>query len=148
MSQADNPYLAANFLSAAQADVDERASFITKTYLHLAGAIGAFVLIVGAILSSPLGERLAQTVLGARYGYLILFGGFMLVSWIADGWARSATSLGKQYAGLSLYVVAEAIFMAPLLYFAQTFQPGVITTAGSCDTWTFRGDDDSCIHHT
>ncbi len=44
-SQSDNPYAAANFLSmsAAQATRDERASFISKTYLHLAGAIAAFV---------------------------------------------------------------------------------------------------------
>lgn len=130
MSQADNPYLAANFLSAAQAGADERASFITKTYLHLAGAITAFVLLEAILLSLPIAETLAQSVLGARYGYLIMLGGFMLVSWIAEGWARSSTSLSTQYAGLALYVVAEAIFMVPLLYLAQTFHPGIIATAG------------------
>jgi FtsH-binding integral membrane protein len=44
---------------------------------------------------------------------------FMAVSWIADSWARSATSLGMQYAGLFLYVFAEAIIFLPLLHFAK-----------------------------
>lgn len=130
MSQADNPYLAANFVSAAQAGAEERASFIIKTYLHLAGAIGAFVLIVAAFLNSPLGERFAMSVLGTPYGHLMMLGGFMVVSWIANSWARSSTSLGMQYAGLGLYVVAESIFMVPILYFANTFHSGVIATAG------------------
>ncbi|MEM8945311.1 MAG: Bax inhibitor-1 family protein [Planctomycetota bacterium] len=130
MSQADNPYLAANFLSAAEANVDDRASFITKTYLHLAGAIAAFVLLVTALINSPFAEPLIQSVLGTRYGYLILFGGFMLVSWIAETWARSSTSLGMQYTGLGIYVVAEAIFMTPLMYLAALQDPNILATAG------------------
>ena len=130
MSQADNPYLAANFVVAAQAGVDERASFITKTYLHLAGAILAFVVLVTALLNSPLAEPLIRSVLGTQYGYLILFGGFMLVSWIAENWARSSTSLGMQYLGLGIYVVAEAIFMTPLMYLAHSYDPNILATAG------------------
>ena len=41
MSYADNPYRA-TFSIAAQAAADERADFIRKTYLHLAGAVFAF----------------------------------------------------------------------------------------------------------
>lgn len=130
MSQADNPYMAANFVTAAQAGVDERASFITKTYLHLAGAIGAFVLLEAVLLNLPITESLVQSVLGTRYGWLMMLGGFMFVSYIANNWAQSSTSLGTQYAGLSLYVVAEAILMVPLLYMAQRFHPGIIATAG------------------
>lgn len=130
MSQADNPYLAANFLTAAQAGADERASFITKTYLHLAGAITAFVLLVTVLINSPFAEPLIQSVLGTRYGYLILFGGFLLVSWIAENWARNSTSLGTQYLGLGVYVVAQAIFMTPLMYLAALQDPNILATAG------------------
>lgn len=130
MNQADNPYLAANFLAAAEASDEERASFITKTYLHLAGAIGAFVLLVTALINSPFAEPLIQSVLGTRYGYLILLGGFMFVSWIAEGWARSSTSLSTQYLGLGVYVVAQSIFMTPLLYLAALQDPNILATAG------------------
>lgn len=130
MNQADNPYLATNFISAAQANVDERASFITKTYMHLAGAIGAFVLLEAVLLNLPITESLVQSVLGTRYGWLMMLGGFMFVSWIANNWAQSSTSLSTQYMGLSLYVVAEAILMVPLLWMAQRFHSGIIATAG------------------
>lgn len=43
----------------------------------------------------------------------------MLVSSIANSWARSSTSVSMQYMGLGLYVVAEAIILLPLLSFAQ-----------------------------
>ncbi len=130
MNQADNPYLAANFLAAAEASDEERASFITKTYLHLAGAIGAFVLLEMVLLNLPMTPRLVESVINAPYGLMIMFGGFVVVSWLADSWARSSTSLPMQYAGLALYVVAEAIFFVPMLYFAQTFHSGIIATAG------------------
>ena len=60
----------------------------------------------------------------------MMLGGFMAVSWIANGWAQSSTSLSTQYLGLSLYVVAEAILMVPLLYMAQRHHAGVIAQAG------------------
>ena len=53
----------------------------------------------------------------------------MVVSWIARGWASSSTSLGMQYAGLSLYVVAQAILFVPLLYIASQYED-VIPSAG------------------
>ena len=131
MSQADNPYYANNFLAVAQATENERAAFITKTYLHLAGAIGAFALLVSVLLSLPMTPGLIESVFSVRYGAMMMFGGFMLVSWIANKWAHSSTSLSKQYLGLGLYVVAEAIFMVPMLYFAKTYYTGVIGMAGA-----------------
>jgi hypothetical protein len=35
-----------------------------------------------------------------------------------------------QYAGLGIYVVAEAIFMTPLMYMANSFDPNILATAG------------------
>ena len=130
-SQSDNPYAASNFLSmtAAQATQDERASFISKTYLHLAGAIAAFVAIEAVLLSLPITEQMVGFMVGQQYSWLFVMGGFVAVSWIANTWALNAVSPGKQYMGLGLFVVAEAIVMAPLLFIAQSFHPGIITTA-------------------
>ncbi len=49
---------------------------------------------------------------------LVVLGLFMGVGYMADKWARSATSPGMQYLGLGLYVVAEAIIFLPMLYIA------------------------------
>ena len=39
---------------------------------------------------------------------------------VADKWAQSSTSQGMQYAGLGLFIVAEALLFLPLLYIAST----------------------------
>ena len=126
----NNPYM--NWgMTAAQADVDSRAGFIRKTYLHLLGAVIAFCALEAVLLNSSL----ATTMFGfmndnGRFGWLIILGGFMGVSWIANSWAMSSTSLTKQYMGLSLYVVAQAVITLPLLYAASELgPPGVIMNA-------------------
>jgi hypothetical protein len=114
---------------AAEATQEDRAAFISKTYLHLIGAIVALVGLDAILLSLPITPRLVETMLGGQYSWLIVLGLFMGVSWIANKWAMSSTSLGKQYAGLGLYVVAEAIILVPLLYLAMQFNPSVLPVA-------------------
>jgi hypothetical protein len=113
-----NPYQ--NFgLVAADAPAETRADFITKTYVHLAGAVAAFVGLEVVLLNTPGIENLVQTMIGGRFSWLIVLAAFIGVSYIAQSWALSAVSLTKQYAGLSLFVVAEAIIFVPLLYIAK-----------------------------
>ena len=102
----------------ADAGADARSTFIRKTYAHLAGAIGLFVLLEAMLLNAPFTPALVQTMMGSRYGWLVVLGLFMGVGFVADKWARSATSPGMQYLGLGLYVVAEAIIFLPMLYIA------------------------------
>ncbi|MCY1081367.1 Bax inhibitor-1/YccA family protein [Archangium lansingense] len=126
---------------AAEAPASERATFIRKTYLHLGGAVLAFIAVEAALLNSPLAQPLVQTMLGGRMSWLIVLGAFMLVGWVADRWARSATSPAMQYLGLGLYVVAEAIIMLPLLYVAAYFSkdPNIIAKAGVLTGLVFVG---------
>ena len=135
----DNPYKNWGMV-AAQAETNERASFIRQTYLHLLGAVAAFAAITGALLNSPLGERITETLLGSQMGWLVVLGGFVLVSWIANKWASSSTSVGMQYLGLGLYVVAEAVIFVPLLYFASVQgPPNVIANAAILTAVVFCG---------
>jgi FtsH-binding integral membrane protein len=115
-----NPYQSFGVI-AADAAVDERVDFIRKTYLHLGGAIAAFAAIETVLINSPLAPAMTLAIFSTGYGWFIMLGGFMLVSWIANSWANSSTSVGMQYAGLSLYVVAEAIIFVPLLYMAHLY---------------------------
>ena len=107
MSQ--NPYQASNFdfptSSAAMAAADARATFIKRTYLHLLGALLAFVAIDAVILTlfSEQLDAIVPRLLGG-WTWLIVLGGFMLVSYIADRWAHSNTSRQMQYVGLSVYI--------------------------------------------
>lgn len=118
MYDSTNPYQSFGML-ASEAPADTRADFISKTYLHLAGAIAAFVGLEAILLNTPGIENLVQTMIGGRFSWLIVIGAFIGVSYVAQSWAQSAVSLTKQYAGLALYVVAEAIIFVPLLYIAQ-----------------------------
>ncbi|MFE8601908.1 Bax inhibitor-1/YccA family protein [Archangium violaceum] len=126
---------------AADAPISERMAFIRKTYLHLGGAVLAFIALEAALINSPLAQPIVQTMLGGRMSWLIVLGAFMVVGWVADRWARSASSPAMQYLGLGLYVVAEAIIMLPLLYVAAYFSgdPNIIAKAGVLTGLVFVG---------
>ena len=129
MNYAENPYASSLGMPAAQAAADERSDFITKTYLHLAGAVGLFVILEAVLLSLPGIEGLVNMMIGSQISWLIVIGLFMLVSYIADNWARSAVNPATQYMGLGLYVVAESVIFVPLLYIAKAQFPGAIQSA-------------------
>jgi FtsH-binding integral membrane protein len=144
MSYSENPYQQnpyANFGEiAARADVNERTDFIRKTYLHLAGAVLAFIGIEAIVINSPLAESIVGLFRGnGNGGILILLLGFIGVSFLANYWAQSATSVPLQYAGLALYVVAEAFIFVPLLWYADRFMPGIIPQAAMITAIMFGG---------
>lgn len=128
------------FTVAAESPATERATFIRRTYLHLAGAILAFIALEAYFLNASWAPGLVQTMLGGQFSWLIVLGAFMGVSWLADKWARSDASSGKQYLGLGLFVVAEAIIFLPLLFIAAYHSsPDVIPMAGIITGLLFVG---------
>lgn len=130
MNLAANPYQSPQYPLAATAAADERSDFIAKTYAHLVGAILALVVLEFALLQTGLAERFVEALGKSQYSWLIVLGMFMGVSWLANSWAASSTSLSMQYAGLGLYVVAQAIILLPLLWMANQIDTGIIPTAG------------------
>ena len=128
------------FTVASEASASDRATFIRKTYLHLAGAILAFIGLESYFLNASWAPGLVQTMMGGQFSWLIVLGAFMGVSWIADKWARSNASPGKQYLGLGLFIVAEAIIFLPLLFIATYYiSPDVIPMAGIITGLLFAG---------
>lgn len=122
MNQADfranSPYAEFGNVVAA-APEEARRTFIRKTYTHLAAAIYAFVMLVWLFVQLGWDEVAWQMVGTNRLMWLAVLGGFMVVGWVANSWARSATSIGKQYAGLFLYVLAESIIFLPMIAIAK-----------------------------
>jgi FtsH-binding integral membrane protein len=116
--------------SVAKSSASERASFIRRTYLHVAGAIAAFAMIEVIIFKAGFASVIASTLLGSQFSWFIVLGLFMGVSFVADKFAHSQTSDGAQYFGLGLFVVAEAIIFVPILFIADSFFHGAIETAG------------------
>lgn len=118
-------------------DVNTRAQFITRTYVHLLGAIAGFTLLEVYLFQSGLAQTIAETLLGTSW--LLVLGGFMIVGWLSSRVAATVDSLPAQYAALAAYVVAQAIIFVPLLYVAHSVAPGVIQSAAMVTLMGFAG---------
>ncbi len=114
---------------AANASETERAGFIRRTYLHLGGAILAFIGVETALIQSGIAESFVHLLQGGMWMWLVVMGLFMVVSYVANNWAHSAISKEMQYAGLGLFVVAEAIVFMPLIYIALSKAPDILSHA-------------------
>lgn len=125
--------------TAAMATSTERAAFIRRTYAHLAGAIGLFVLLEMLLLRSPVAGWMLQ-VAAAPYGWLAVLGGFMIVSWLARGFAFNVQNPGLQYLGLGLFVLAQAVIFLPLMFIAVFYSsPTVLPSAAILTGCLFLG---------
>jgi len=116
MNSSYNPYAVG---SVAEASQETRTEFVRKTYLHLAGAIGVFALIETFLIQAGFGAMALQMLATSKYSWLIVLGGFMGISWLANKWAYGGASKTTQYAGLALYTVAEAVIFLPLIMMAM-----------------------------
>ncbi|MDH5682648.1 MAG: Bax inhibitor-1 family protein [Spirochaetota bacterium] len=102
-----------------EADKSIQAGFIKKTYGHLAGAILAFVVVEFILFQTPLKDAMISMLAKSPWSWLMVLGLFMIVGYVAEKWAHSNVSAKMQYAGLGVYILAEAIIFLPLLYRAQ-----------------------------
>ncbi len=116
-------------VAVSDLDVQARGTFVSRTYAHLFGAVCAFILIEVFLFKTGLAEVIARGLLGVSW--LLVLGGFVVVSWIASRTAHLAVSKAAQYAALSVYVVAESLIFVPLLYIADRMAPGAITSAAA-----------------
>ena len=134
-----DPYTSTTSPLAFRAEPNERATFIRKTYSHLAAAILVFTGVTGLLLNSQIGVRLARSLVGTQFGWILVMVLFMGASYIANRWARSDTSVELQYAGLGLYILAESIIFLPILFIANAYYEGVILQAGIVTGMLFLG---------
>lgn len=116
---------------------DARAQFLTRTYNTLFLAICGFAGIEIALFQTGLAETIARVLLGGSW--LIVLGGFMLVSWFGSRVAAQSESTAAQVAALSVYVLAQAIIFVPLLYIADAYAPGAIQSAALVTLLAFAG---------
>lgn len=110
-------------------DEKSRGQFISRTYNHLFVAISVFTLLEIFLFKAGWAEPMAKAMLGTSW--LLVLGGFMVVSWLARSVVHRAGSKPSQYAALAGYVVAQAIIFVPLLWLADKYAPGAITSAAA-----------------
>lgn len=131
-----------HYADAAQIPVsalteDARATFIRRTYTHLLAAIAGFIALEYMFFTTTMAESILGVMLSVPW--LVIMIGFIGVSWVAQGMADRAQSYGAQYAGLVLFVVAEAIFFVPLLWMAEQQAAGIIQNAAIVTGLGFLG---------
>jgi FtsH-binding integral membrane protein len=124
-------------MTLPRVDVGARAAFIVKTYNHLFGAIVGFTLFEVLLFKSGVAETMARAMLGTSW--LLVLGGFVLVSWFASRVANSSASLGAQYLALAGFVIAEGIIFVPMLFIANAKAPGAIESAAAVTLIGFGG---------
>ncbi len=67
----------------AQGQPQERAEFIKKTYTHLAGAVGAFIVLEVFLIQSGIAAILTQALTATRFGWFGVLAVFMLLGWMS-----------------------------------------------------------------
>ncbi len=122
--------------SVAGASVDQRLDFIRRTYLHLTGAIVAYMILSVLLYQTGVGFLILRF---GGVGWLVVLGAFMLVGWLATAMAHSNASTGVQYAGLAIYTAAEALVFTPLIALASLIAPNAITQAAIITLLVFSG---------
>jgi FtsH-binding integral membrane protein len=137
MSNTQQFELPGNYIPVSQRSVETRAVFISRTYNHLMGAIVGFTLFEVWLFTSGLAEPIAQAMLSGSW--LLVLGGFMVVTWMATSAAHSAESKGLQYASLAAVVIAYGLMFVPMLYMANSMADGVITSAAGVTLAGFMG---------
>lgn len=139
MSQQQIPSYAPQQPVSTQAP-DVRARFMRRVYANLVAGIAAFIAIETYLFSEASG-RLAIDIAIAidNLSWLLVLGGFMLVSWLGSSFAWKASTPAAQYGGYALMVVVySVIFTLPLAIAEQEF-PGVISSAAWISIIAFVG---------
>jgi hypothetical protein len=119
---------------------DVRVRFMRRVYAHLMGAVAGFVLVELFLFSTGVAYSITEFIF-SRGGatWLLILGGFAVVSWLASSVAHRATTPAAQYSAYTALIVAEALLFVPLLAFAARSEPGTIATAAILTAVGFAG---------
>lgn len=126
-----------NILVSNASDV-EKASFYKKTYLHVAFAILAFMALETVLIKTVPIEFIAWMFSG-KFIWLFIIGLFWLGSMMSNKLAFNP-SREKQYLGLGLYVILEAVIFLPMIVIAASYSGAeMITQAAAITLFMFTG---------
>ena len=98
----------------------DRVAFYKKTYSHVAGGVLLFIMFEYLLLQS---DTIIDFMLSMTDGYkwLIMLGGFMLVTNYAESTTMRTSDKNKQYLAYLVYILAQALIFVPLIYIAAFY---------------------------
>ncbi len=98
----------------------ERVAFYKKTYAHVAIGVLVFIIFEYLLLQS---EAIVTFALSMTQGvkWLLMLGGFMLITTYAERMALKTPDKNKQYLAYGLYILAEAFIFVPLIFIAAVY---------------------------
>ena len=105
-----------------------RGEFIVRVYQHLLAAVVAFIAIEALFINLGVASALYDLLTGSGYAWLLILGGFMIVSWLATNAAHDILNPSRQYLGLFGLAFAEALLFAPFLHYFFEVQADGATT--------------------
>jgi len=104
----------------AQLSEVDKAAFYRKTYSHVAGGVLFFILFEYLLLQSETIIEFSLSMLDG-WRWLVMLGGFMLITNYAESMALRTADKSKQYLAYGLYILAEAFIFVPLIYIALAY---------------------------
>lgn len=119
----------------------ERVSFYQKTYAHVAGGVLLFIMFEYLLFQS---ETVVEFMLSMTQGYrwLIMLGGFMLITNYAESSSMKTSNRNTQYLAYVLYIFAEALIFIPLIAIAALYMetgPEILNQAAIVTLALFSG---------
>ena len=119
----------------------DRVAFYKKTYTHVAGGVLAFVIFEYLLLQSDTVVNFMLSMIGG-YQWLLLLGGFMLITNYAESTALKTADKNKQYLAYSVYIFAEALIFVPMIFIATAYTgsgPSILNQAAIVTLSLFTG---------
>lgn len=92
-----------------------QATFLRKTYLHLLGAVIAFVFLEFALFQTGIAQALAPIMIS---NWLIVIGGFMVLGFVTSYFTRRESSIQMQYVEMAITITLQSLIFIPLLVYA------------------------------
>jgi uncharacterized protein len=122
----------------AQQPVEVRSQYMTRVYRNLMVGIAAFIGMEYLLFASGLAEEIFLLVV--QTNWLLILGGFMVVSWMATRLSVAAQTPAKAWGGYVVLVAANALLFATPLVYAQLVAPeNTISTAAWISVIAFAG---------
>lgn len=126
-------------LPVEQHSREVRGRFMTRVYGLVIGGIAAFIGMQYLMFDLGIGAAMADLIF--RTNWLIILGGFMLVSWMANNLGFKAQTRAGQWGGYLLLIGANALLFTGPLWIAHVHPDleGVIFQAAMLSILAFAG---------
>lgn len=109
-------------IAVSEAKSLDRAMFYRKVYSHLALSVLGFI-IVETLLIKFMPLEVIQWMFSGRFIWLFILGLFWLGSTLSNNLVFNP-SRDKQYLGLGVYIILEALIFLPMIFIALSYAGG------------------------